>query len=55
MQRQSTRWAADEAKYVLDDHVPDDLDHHLGKNQVDDDHLQAGGVRVGALRAEDVE
>lgn len=46
---------ADQAEDVLDYHVPDKLDSHLDEDQVDDDHLQPGGVSVGALRAQDVE
>lgn len=46
---------ADQAEDVLDDHVPDKLDRHLDKDEVDDDHLQPGGVGVGALRAQDVQ
>lgn len=45
----------DQAEDVLDDHVPDKLDSHLDKDEVDNDHLQPRGVRVGALRAQDVE
>lgn len=45
----------DQAEDVLDDDVPDKLDSHLDKDEVDDYHLQAGGVGVGALRAQDIE
>jgi len=42
-------------KDVLDHDVPDELDGNLDEDEVDDDHLQPRGVRVGALRAQDVE
>lgn len=46
---------ADEVKHVLDHHVPDELDGDLDEDEVDDDYLQPRGVRVRALRAQDVE
>lgn len=42
-------------KQVLDHDVPDELDGDLDQDEVYDDHLQPRGVRVGALRAQDVE
>lgn len=40
---------------VLDDHVPHELDGNLNKNQIDYDNFQPRRVRVGALRAQNVQ
>lgn len=40
---------------VLDDHIPHKLNGHFDENEIYYYHLQSGGMRVGALSAQDIE